>query len=109
RIRCASARECTPSPGPYSAITRARSKSILLATRSTSACELGMIEAIWNGRFRNRLKKRTLIANSNSSPRHFACPAAKAGTLRLPAPAGKGDFGLSLKEAFDIDSSLYND
>jgi hypothetical protein len=25
------------------------------------------------------LKKRTLIANPNSSPRHFACPAAKAG------------------------------
>jgi len=38
-----------------------------------------MIEAIWNGRFRNRLKKRTLIAKANSSPRHFACPAAKAG------------------------------
>ena len=30
RIRRAISRECTPSPGPYSAITRARSKSILL-------------------------------------------------------------------------------
>src|SRR6476620_9643789 len=94
RIRCASARECTPSPGPYSAMTRARSKSILLATRSTSACELGTIAAIWRGRFRKRLKKRTLIANANSSPPHFACPAAKAGTAsdarqRNPCLRGK--------------------
>ena len=45
-IRRASSRECTPSPGPYSAITRGWLKSILPATRSTSVFELGMIEAI---------------------------------------------------------------
>ncbi len=45
-IRRAISRECTPSPGPYSAITRGRLKSILLATRSTIALELGTIEAI---------------------------------------------------------------
>ena len=33
-------------PGPYSAMMRGWLKSILLATRSTSAFELGMMEAI---------------------------------------------------------------
>ena len=42
----ASSREWTPSPGPYSAMMRGWLKSILLATRSTSALELGMMEAI---------------------------------------------------------------
>ena len=59
-IRRAISRECTPSPGPYSAITRGWVKSILLATRSTIALELGTIEAIWKGRFRKRLKKSVL-------------------------------------------------
>jgi hypothetical protein len=45
-MRLAISRECTPSPGPYSAITRGCLKSILLATRSTNAFELGMIDAI---------------------------------------------------------------
>src|SRR5213078_1408329 len=45
-IRRAISREWTPSPGPYSAITRGSVKSILLATRSTSAFELGTIDAI---------------------------------------------------------------
>ena len=39
-------RECTPSPGPYSATIRGSLKSILPATRSTSALELGIMEAI---------------------------------------------------------------
>ena len=45
-IRLASSRECAPSPGPYSAIMRGCEKSILPATRSTSALELGMMDAI---------------------------------------------------------------
>jgi len=32
----------------------------LLATRSTSALELGTMDAIWNGRFRKRLKNSVL-------------------------------------------------
>jgi len=59
-MRRATSRECTPSPGPYSAITRGSVKSILLATRSTSALELGTMDAIWNGRFRKRLKNSVL-------------------------------------------------
>jgi len=39
----------------------------LLATRSTSAFELGTMEATWNGRFRNRLKKSALTGNEQSS------------------------------------------
>jgi hypothetical protein len=45
-IRRAISREWTPSPGPYSAITRGWLKSILRATFFTSALELGMMEAI---------------------------------------------------------------
>ncbi len=45
-MRRAISREWTPSPGPYSAITRGSLKSILRATRFTRAFELGMIEAI---------------------------------------------------------------
>jgi len=41
-------------------MTRGWLKSILLATRSTIALELGTIDAIWNGRFRKRLKKSVL-------------------------------------------------
>src|SRR5215467_1915010 len=84
-------------------MTRARSKSILLATRSTSACELGTIEAICRGRFRKRLKKRTLIADANSSPWHFACPATKAGHSAprpLPIPFLRGEGGQSARIAF---------
>ena len=66
-IRRAISRECTPSPGPYSAITRGWVKSILLATRSTIALELGTIDAIWNGRFRKRLKKSLLTGSEISS------------------------------------------
>ena len=60
-MRRAISREWTPSPGPYSAITRGWLKSILRDTRFTRAFELGMIEAIWNGRCKNRLKKRALM------------------------------------------------
>src|SRR5436309_11574623 len=60
-IRRAISRECTPSPGPYSAMTRGTLKSILLATRSTSALELGMMEATCKGRCRNRLKNKALM------------------------------------------------
>jgi hypothetical protein len=42
-------------------------KSILLATRSTSAFELGTIDAIWNGRFKKRLKKSVLTGSERSS------------------------------------------
>ena len=45
-MRRAISREWTPSPGPYSAITRGSLKSILRATRFTRAFELGIIEAI---------------------------------------------------------------
>ena len=49
RIRCHPSRDLTrvhAFAGPYSAITRGWVKSILLATRSTIALELGTIEAI---------------------------------------------------------------
>src|SRR5438270_227799 len=55
----------------------ALAKSILFATRSTSTFELGTMEAIWSGRFKNCLKNRTLIENRNSSPLFFACPVVK--------------------------------
>src|SRR5262252_8014253 len=64
-MRRAISREWTPSPGPYSAITRGLVKSILLATRSTSALELGTIDAIWKGRFRKRLKNNVLTRVEN--------------------------------------------
>lgn len=58
--------------------------------------------------FQEPLEKRTLIANANSSPRHFACPAAKAGADYRPEPGGR-QFLASRKREFDFDSSLYND
>src|SRR5439155_665599 len=60
-MRRASSRECAPSPGPYSAITRARAKSTLSATLSTKALELGIIDATCRGLCRKRLKKSALI------------------------------------------------
>ena len=48
-------------------MTRGRLKSILLATRSTSALELGTIDAIRNGRFKNCLKNRVLTRREQSS------------------------------------------
>ena len=68
-------RECTPSPGPYSAIARGWLKSILLATRSTSALELGMMEAILKRPLQKPLKKQHAHKVANTEPRRRHCPA----------------------------------
>ena len=65
-------------------MTRGWLKSILLATRSTSALELGTIDAIRNGRFKNCLKNRALTRREQSSCRSkLSSREVVAQTIRL--------------------------
>jgi hypothetical protein len=64
-------------------------KSIFSETRSTSALELGIIDATWSGRCRNRLKNKTLMRGKilDRAPRIVQSSSeALLGTVWRDAP-----------------------
>ena len=75
--------------GINSAITRGAVKSILLATFRMSVLELGIMEATWKGRWRNRFRKIALMEKPDGKGGHCSRPnrSCRAYGCVEPAPS----------------------